>query len=471
MTVGIADNSTDFSFATEFAQDLTVDVPAPALNETPLQLNIIVQDLPENSVPSVVIEKDSPVAKLFSDEFKRTSPDLPITEVPREELPKVDLGLLNAPQAPIVVLKVPKGNEAENRQLRTAAANALKKLSIVQAPVGAGGIKVFIDPGHGVNGDSGASFNGVSEREIVLKVAKLLDADLKARGFSTMLSNSALRPQERAAEASQFFQSTSKSQTFFLSIHLNSTESGTCPGKSEAWAMYDLQTPGSKAFSENLAKLLQAKGIAASVNPVPETYSNFTNLGVLEAQTDNKALIELEFLCNQENSIKVNSSQWQDSTSKALADAISSLSGSMLADSAGFKTVFATRFDGSSNTAGNCNNSCAALPDNTALGKSITVCNIGKTKCVNTKVGDIGPWCTKDSAYVFGTTKSIGEQFNGKYWRELPESVQTTCGNPIEWPRGNLKSNGAGIDLTQDLLEQLGISGDPLRDQVKWKFA
>jgi len=305
LAVGIADNSTDFSFATEFAQDLTVDVPAPALNETPLQVNIIVQDLPENSVPSVVIEKDSPVAKLFSDEFKKTSPDLPITEVPREELPKVDLGLLNAPQAPIVVLKVPKGNEAENRQLRTAAANALKKLSIVQAPAAVQGIKVFIDAGHGVNGDPGASFNGVSEREIVLKVAESLDASLKALGFSTMLSNSALRPQERAAEATQFFQGNTVASTFFLSIHLNSTQSGNCPGKSEAWVMYDLQTPGSKAFAESLAKLLQAKEIATSVNPVPETYSNFTNLGVLEVQADNKALIELEFLCNTENSLKV----------------------------------------------------------------------------------------------------------------------------------------------------------------------
>ena len=122
---------------------------------------------------------------------------------------------------------------------------------------------------------------------------------------------------------------------------------------------------------------------------------------------------------------------------------------------------------------GKCNNRCVALPSNSAKNRKITVCTVDGKKCVETIVGDTGPWCIYDDDYVFGNERPLAEQLKGKKWAALSDLQKQKCAGVKEvgWKTESLSSNGAGIDLTRQLLTELGIGGDPDKDQVMWKFA
>jgi len=158
------------------------------------------------------------------------------------------------------------------------------------------------------------------------------------------------------------------------------------------------------------------------------------------------------------------------------------------ASSEGFKTAFATCFsqnseqDNCSNpsiiptadktSTGNCKNRCIALPSTSAKNRKVTVCTLDGVKCVDTIVGDTGPWCIYDDDYVFGNERPLAEQLKGKKWAALSDSQKQKCAgvSNVGWKTQNLSSNGAGIDLTRQIMTELEVGGDPSRDQVKWKF-
>ena len=121
------------------------------------------------------------------------------------------------------------------------------------------------------------------------------------------------------------------------------------------------------------------------------------------------------------------------------------------------ENIYATIFDGSSGTAGDCGGgSCASLPTRYSLGKRIEICV--NSNCLTTKVGDVGPWCEKDNVYVNGDSRPFAEIHKGQV-------LSNIAGNP-SCPATS-KSNGAGIDLTRDLSVRLGIPGN---GKVKWRF-
>ena len=136
-------------------------------------------------------------------------------------------------------------------------------------------------------------------------------------------------------------------------------------------------------------------------------------------------------------------------------------------DTGGFKTVLATSFNGSGNTAGECNGYCIALPDSTAVGKPVIVCTVDGTTCINTTVGDLGPWCTGDSSYVNGIEKPLAEKYKSQPFTALTSQEQTYCGTGLNWETKSLKSNGAGIDLTPQLIVGLKLASD-LKTAENW---
>ncbi|MEK6957696.1 MAG: hypothetical protein AABW99_01825 [archaeon] len=104
---------------------------------------------------------------------------------------------------------------------------------------------------------------------------------------------------------------------------------------------------------------------------------------------------------------------------------------------------------------------CVALPSTSATNRTVEVCN--STKCATSKVLDVGPWCVRDDEYVFGSSTPFAEKNKGSYLDDLsgnPECVSIYAGT-------RYKSNGAGIDLSTDLANQLGING---LGTVKWRF-
>jgi N-acetylmuramoyl-L-alanine amidase len=72
---------------------------------------------------------------------------------------------------------------------------------------------------------------------------------------------------------------------------------------------------------------------------------------------------------------------------------------------------------------------------------------------VETDVVDVGPWNTDDPDYVLGQARPLSE---GQYE------------DGIKAQNGQVPSNDAGIDLTDPIAKEVGISG---KGKVSWKFA
>jgi N-acetylmuramoyl-L-alanine amidase len=72
---------------------------------------------------------------------------------------------------------------------------------------------------------------------------------------------------------------------------------------------------------------------------------------------------------------------------------------------------------------------------------------------VETDVVDVGPWNTDDPDYVLGTARPLSES-------------QYKYGTVAQ--NGQVPSNDAGIDLTDPIAREVGISG---KGKVSWKFA
>jgi N-acetylmuramoyl-L-alanine amidase len=115
--------------------------------------------------------------------------------------------------------------------------------------LGLGVSRIVIDPGHGGH-DPGAQANGVSEAELVLDVAKRLEALLHDQpGFEVVLTRSTnefIPLQERTAIANR------EGADLFLSIHANSS-----PQKA---------TRGVETYFLNFAQNPQAEAVAAREN-------------------------------------------------------------------------------------------------------------------------------------------------------------------------------------------------------------
>ncbi len=109
---------------------------------------------------------------------------------------------------------------------------------------------IMIDPGHGGK-DPGATANGVREKDINLRFAKILGEKLKAKGFKiyyTRTTDVFIRLEQRTAMANV------KKADLFISIHCNAARSKKAHG---------LET-----YSLNLAKSKNAVRIAARENAV-----------------------------------------------------------------------------------------------------------------------------------------------------------------------------------------------------------
>lgn len=337
---------------------------------------------------------------------------------------------------------------------------------MIEPVITAGNLKVFIDPGHG-GSDSGAVFEGIQEKNLNLQVAQKLANALSQKGFQTKLSrenDSYISIDDRVRMANAFFEGTAPSNTFFISIHFNSNQANYCPITSQSIAFYKLSNQTSQDFSTTITNAMASSQIASNYATRSENQSQSSSFGVLYVNTDNKTLIEVEFLCNPSLKTQIQGPEWQEKAANAISEGILAFAQQKTtpASSSGFKTAYATVFDGSKNTAGNCNNSCVALPDSTALNRTVEVCNLDGSKCRKTTVGDTGPWCTQNNAYVFGNERPFAEINKNK-------NLNAIANNPSCPLRG--LSNGAGIDLTQNIASALGITGDPDTDRVKWKFA
>lgn len=185
-------------------------------------------------------------------------------------------------------------------------------------------IIVCIDAGHG-DFDTGAkSPSGDYEKDIVLsislKLGKLLEEDDGIKVVYTRTSDSlpwietANDSLKERINMSKIFRSD-----IFISIHCNSNYENTDAKGVETWYKQDDEN------SEALALELQSSILNLNYTDDRgiKTYPDKDEaLAVLELNDSISALIELGFLSNSSDEKYLKSSNWQDSSAKALKDGI-----------------------------------------------------------------------------------------------------------------------------------------------------
>ncbi len=167
---------------------------------------------------------------------------------------------------------------------------------------------VVIDPGHG-GSDPGASYAGVIEKDLNLKIALKLNDILKNRGINTYMTrtdDTFIPLYDRANIANDL------NASFFLSIHnnaFNTSEHGTetlCypSGKSRQFA---------SIVQKNLIGALGTRNIGIIDRP---------NLVVLHATKMPAALAEIAYITNTEDRKKLLDDAFLDKAAQALADSV-----------------------------------------------------------------------------------------------------------------------------------------------------
>ncbi len=363
---------------------------------------------------------------------------------------------------------------------------------------------ILVDAGHGC-GASGATSAGYKEKDFNLEFAKKVKAELEARGFTVYMTRE--NDTTCISNYSRKVMADSKNVDLFLSIHANSAS--TAPSRTEIYAQDRFFTP--YPDSREVADVIVgpvANGFGIS-DKVVKTFSDIGRcssatqcITVMTSQKIPTVLIEAGFINNSSDREKLFNSQNQANAAAKLADALAeyysknapkqiryitgmdtplaqneyannSSQGNNISDgtqnnsSSGWhNNIYATRHDFSSeaNASGeNCSVVyCVALPDRSSLRKTVEVCDTSGTKCKQAYVVDLGPFCVADSSYVFGTARPYAETHKGESF-EPNEGPSCNPRSISNYP----PSNGAGIDLSQELANYLGVSGN---GNVNWRF-
>jgi len=180
----------------------------------------------------------------------------------------------------------------------------------------AGAITVLLDPGHGGK-DAGAVQGQAKESEIVLQFSKLLEAELKAKGYEAILTRDSdqFTPQKDREHYANDVRAS-----VVISLHLATTKDTEqrgiriyrAPEAEDAGLLYE-----QKELPAHIAKALSEKAPETPVESVRMTKPLLN---------DKKAiLIELAHLSNDEDRKLIQDPAYQLKLAKTLAEAINDL--------------------------------------------------------------------------------------------------------------------------------------------------
>jgi N-acetylmuramoyl-L-alanine amidase len=210
---------------------------------------------------------------------------------------------------------------------------------------------IVVDPGHGGKDPGAISPSGLREKEINLKVAKYLEAELRKRGFRVILTRSRdtfLTLEERVNVAKKY------KADLFVSVHANSNRTKYVSGievyylspsrlnskeRSVKLAKIGSVWPRSMPFSAKaiLWDMLLTKNYAISVEFSHALYSTFKNLGfkvkvplkgpyyVLRSAYVPSVLVEIGYLSNKYEEKILRRKYYQKNIAESIALGIVSL--------------------------------------------------------------------------------------------------------------------------------------------------
>lgn len=173
---------------------------------------------------------------------------------------------------------------------------------------------LLLDAGHGGK-DPGTSGNGMQEKNLTLTIAQKIEQELQGSGIKVyMTRNSDVYP-----ENSTRAQTANDIADLMVSIHINSgpeTANGT-----ETLYQVHANDSSARLTSKQLAEILQANMISATGN-TNRGVKLRTDLLILNRTTVPSVIVEVIFITNTGDALKISNPAYQDQVAQAIADGI-----------------------------------------------------------------------------------------------------------------------------------------------------
>lgn len=173
---------------------------------------------------------------------------------------------------------------------------------------------LLLDAGHGGK-DPGTSGNGMQEKNLTLTIAQKIEQKLQGSGIKVYMT----RDSDVYPENSTRAQTANDIADLMVSIHINSgpeTANGT-----ETLYQVHANDSSSRLTSKQLAEILQASMISGTGN-TNRGVKLRTDLLILNRTTVPSAIVEVIFITNTGDALKISNPAYQDQVAQAIADGI-----------------------------------------------------------------------------------------------------------------------------------------------------
>lgn len=173
---------------------------------------------------------------------------------------------------------------------------------------------LLLDAGHGGK-DPGTSGNGMQEKNLTLTIAQKIEQKLQGSGIKVYMT----RDSDVYPENSTRAQTANDIADLMVSIHINSgpeTANGT-----ESLYQVHANDSSSRLTSKQLAEILQASMISGTGN-TNRGVKLRTDLLILNRTTVPSAIVEVVFITNTGDALKISNPAYQDQVAQAIADGI-----------------------------------------------------------------------------------------------------------------------------------------------------
>ena len=158
-------------------------------------------------------------------------------------------------------------------------------------------LKIFINPGHDMDLDSGACANGIREVDIALAIGEKVKKTMEVIGYPCQLIQSDNLNGETEGKPNVCATANNSGADIFISIHCYSAANISAKGTETL-----VYSTGGKA--ELLAKCIQTQ-IVNSLGTVDRDIKERPDLCVLRETTMPAVLVETAFISNQEDAYKL----------------------------------------------------------------------------------------------------------------------------------------------------------------------
>lgn len=176
-------------------------------------------------------------------------------------------------------------------------------------------LKIFINPGHDMDLDSGACANGIREVDIALAIGEKVKKTMEVIGYPCQLIQSDNLNGETEGKPNVCATANNSGADIFISIHCNSAANISAKGTETL-----VYSTGGKA--ELLAKCIQTQ-IVNSLGTVDRDIKERPDLCVLRETTMPAVLVETAFISNQEDAYKLmyRTEEFANAISRGITDA------------------------------------------------------------------------------------------------------------------------------------------------------